>query len=237
MLKRLPILVVLALASLPADVLGAPPPAQRNYSVTGFDRIRVDGPYQVRLKTNVAPFARAAGSQAALDSVSLKVEGRTLIVRQTTSNWGGYPGGSTGPVTIELGTHDLANAWLNGAGSLAIDRVRGLAFDLAIQGAGTATIDTIDIDQLRLGLNGSGSARLAGRADKVTAVVRGASSLDASELRSKNADIGAEGPAIVRLAASESAKVNAMGLAAVTLTGNPACTVKAQGSASVSGCR
>ena len=55
MIDRLPSLALLVLASLPASVFGAPAPAQRNYSVTNFDRIRVDGPYEVRLKTNVAP--------------------------------------------------------------------------------------------------------------------------------------------------------------------------------------
>src|SRR3990170_4550423 len=124
MIDRLPILAVLALASLPASVLGAPAPAQRNYSVTSFDRIRIDGPYQVQLRTNVAPYARATGPQAALDGVSIKVEGRTLIVRAGQS-WGGYPGEGRGPVTIEVGTHDLSTVWVNGAGAVMIDKVRG----------------------------------------------------------------------------------------------------------------
>ena len=83
MIDRLPILGLLALASLPAapSAFGAPPVTQRNYSVTGFEKVRVDGPYQVQLKTNVAPFARASGSARALDAVSIKVEGQTLIIR------------------------------------------------------------------------------------------------------------------------------------------------------------
>src|SRR5688500_18035622 len=104
MIDRLPILGLLVLASLPAAA--APPQAQRNYSVTSFDRIRVDGPYQVQLRTNVAPYARAVGAPRALDAVDIKVEGRTLIVRARSSgSWGGYPGEAHGPVTIELGTH------------------------------------------------------------------------------------------------------------------------------------
>jgi hypothetical protein len=237
MIDRLPILVLLALASLPASVLGAPAPAQRNYSVTSFDRIRIDGPYQVQLRTNVAPYARASGSQAALDSVSIKVEGRTLIVRANSGGWGGYPGENRGPVTIEVGTHDLGTAWLNGAGALNIDRVRGLSFDLAIQGPGVARIDSADVDQFKLGISGAGSARLGGRAAKLTATVRGTSSLDAEALAVKDAVIGAEGPSIIRATVSNSAKVDAIGLAAVTLGGRPACTVTAKGSATVTGCK
>lgn len=235
MIDRLPILALLALASLPATA--AAPVAQRNYSVTSFDRIRVDGPYEVRLKTNVAPFARASGSQASLDGVSVGVEGRTLIVRPSSGGWGGYPGENRGPVTIEVGTHDLGTAWLNGAGTLIIDKIKGLGFDLAIQGSGSARIDSADIDQLKLGISGAGSTRIAGRAANMTATVRGTSSLDAEGLTVKDAVIGAEGPAIVRATVTNAAKVDALGLAAVTLAGKPACTVNAKGSASVTGCK
>jgi hypothetical protein len=235
MIDRLPILALLALASLPATA--AAPVAQRNYSVTSFDRIRVDGPYEVRLKTNVAPFARASGSQASLDGVSVRVEGRTLIVRPSSGGWGGYPGENRGPVTIEVGTHDLGTAWLNGAGTLIIDKIKGLGFDLAIQGSGSARIDSADIDQLKLGISGAGSTRIAGRAANMTATVRGTSSLDAEGLTVKDAVIGAEGPAIVRATVTNAAKVDALGLAAVTLAGKPACTVNAKGSASVTGCK
>ena len=235
MIDRLPILALLALASLPATA--AAPVAQRNYSVTSFDRIRVDGPYEVRLKTNVAPFARASGSQASLDGVSVRVEGRTLIVRPSGGGWGGYPGENRGPVTIEVGTHDLGTAWLNGAGTLIIDKIKGLGFDIAIQGSGSARIDSADIDQLKLGISGAGSTRIAGRAANMTATVRGTSSLDAEGLTVKDAVIGAEGPAIVRATVTNAAKVDALGLAAVTLAGKPACTVNAKGSASVTGCK
>ncbi len=108
MIDRLPILALLALASLP--VAAAAPATQRNFSVTSFDRIRIDGPYQVDLRTNVAPYARASGTPVSLDGVSIKVEGRTLIVRSGSGGWGGYAGEGRGPVTIEVGTHDLSAA-------------------------------------------------------------------------------------------------------------------------------
>jgi len=228
------------LAIFAALVLLAAPAAatERTYSVTSFDRIRIDGPYQVSLKTNVAPFAKASGAQASLDGVSIKVEGRTLIVRSDTSGgWGGFPGEGRGPVTITLGTHDLSNAWVNGAGGLNIDKVKGLTFDLAIQGSGVARIDEVNVDQMRLGLSGSATTRLAGKALKLTATVRGSSSLDAEGLAVKDAVIGAEGPSLVRAAVSGTAKVDAIGLASVTLAGAPSCILKTQGSSTVSGCK
>lgn len=235
MFDRLPILALLALASLPAAA--AAPTTQRTYSVSGFDRIRIDGPYQVQLKTNVAPFARAKGTAASLDGVSIKVEGRTLVVKAGGGGWGGYPGEGRGPVTIEVGTHELATAWVNGAGALLVDRIRGQKFDLSINGSGVAKIDSTDVDQLSVGITGAGSARLAGRAAKVTAIIRGTSTFEGDELKVTDAVIGAEGPSVVRAQVSQDARVDASGLASITLTGSPQCTVKAQGSANVVGCK
>jgi hypothetical protein len=239
MISRLPILIILALASLPASVpvFGAAPTSQRNYSVTSFDRIRLDGPYQVQLRTNVSPYARATGSAAALDGVSIEIEGRTLIVRANSESWGGYTGEPKGPVTIEVGTHDLGTAWINGPGALNIDRIKGLSFELAIQGSGSARIDNADIDQMQVGISGAGSARLAGSAKKLTAIIRGTSSFDGENLNVKDAVIGAEGPTIIRATVTETAKVDAIGVGSITLGGKPACTVDARGSAVVTGCK
>lgn len=235
MFDRLPLLALLALASLPAAA--AAPTTERNFSVPGFDRIRVDGPYKVSLTTGVAPFARATGTAASLDGVSVKVEGRTLVIREGAGGWGGYPGEGRGPVTIEVGTHDLNAIYINGAGALDVDRVKGLSFELSIQGSGTARIDQVDVDQMKVGVAGAGSTRLAGRAAKLTATVRGTSSFEADGLEVKDAVIGAEGPSTIRAQVSNSVKVDASGLVSVTLTGDPACTVKARGSASVTGCK
>ena len=230
-MTRLLLLTTLAATASPAVA------AERSFSVTSFDRVRVEGPFAVRLVTGKAPFARASGSPQGLDGVAVEINGKTLVIRPNRSSWGGYPGQQRGPVEISVGTHELNSAVLNGSGSLAINTVRGLAFDLTIQGAGTATIDEVNVDRLTTGIAGAGSARLAGKALKFTAVVRGTSSLDAGGLQVKDLKVGAEGPTVVRAVATNSADVTARGLAAVTLGGDPPCKVVAEGSATVSGCR
>ena len=232
MTLRLPMIALAALAaSAPAGA------AERSFTVTGFDRIRIDGPYKVQLTTGVAPFAKASGSSAALNGVSVEVQGKTLIVRKSPSGWGGYPGAAPGPIEISLGTHELSTAWLNGAGSLAIDKAKGLSFDLSVQGAGTISIARLTVDRLRAGISGSGSAVVGGSAAEVKAIVRGTSTFDGSALTAKDATLGAEGNSVVRLTATNSAKVDALGIATVELGGRPACTLRAIGSAVVSGCR
>jgi hypothetical protein len=211
--------------------------ATRNFGVNGFDRVRVDGPFKVRLTTGVAPFAQASGSARAIDNVAIDVQGRTLVVHAARSSWGGYPGRDNGPVEIRVGTHELNAAWLNGSGSLEIDRVKGLSFDLSVQGSGAASIGSATVDQMRLSMLGSGSAALAGTVGKITATLGGVSSLDAARLTIKDATIGANGPVTVTAAVTNSAKIDASGTSSIALTGNPGCIVRTSGSATVSGCR
>ena len=229
---HLPALAAFALAfAMPADA------AERSFTVSGFDKIRVDGPYRVKLRTGVATYARASGSQAALDAVSLEVQGRTLVVRTNRSAWTGDSRRTTGPVEIEVGAHELSAAWLNGSGALIVDRVRRFSFELWLHGSASAAVGSLAVDLLKVGLSGTASAVLAGTSALVSASIRGASSLDASGLTAKDATLGAEGAAMVKLRATGTAKINAHGPATVILTGGAACIVKADGTAEVIGCR
>ena len=211
--------------------------ASRNFGISGFTKVRVDGPFKVTLATGVAPFAKATGSTAALDRVAVDVRGDTLVVHTNTSSWGGYPGSDAGTVEVMIGTHDLTNAWVNGAGSLAIDKVKGLSFALSVQGAGSAEIGDVRVDQMNVGLVGTANAKLTGEAKKLTALVRGISSLDAVALRTSDAKVGAEGAATVNANVSNAVSVDANGTATIRFAGRPSCTLKVKGSTSVSGCR
>ncbi|MDQ3143367.1 MAG: DUF2807 domain-containing protein, partial [Pseudomonadota bacterium] len=227
----------ITLALLFAAALAVPASAaDRNYSVTSFDRIRVEGPYAVSVTTSVAPFARAKGALPAIDGVSLRVEGRTLYVRADRSASGGKDHQPAGPVTIAVGTHDLAHVSLSGSGSVAIDRVRGLDFTLLVSGAGSASVAKAELDNLRVSVVGSAQATVAGKAKQFTANIRGAGVLDAAGLATKDAAVSALGPATVRANANNSAKITASGTATVAIAGGGACTLKVSGSATVTGC-
>jgi hypothetical protein len=234
--EGVPMRTFLAIAALAA--LSAPAgAATRNFGIQDFQKVRVDGPFKVTLTTGVAPFAKASGSPAALDRVAVEVRGDTLVVHTNLDSWGGYPGQDVGPVEISVGTHDLTAAWLNGSGTLSIDKVKGLKFDLSVQGSGAGEIDQASIDQLNVSVVGTASAHLAGEAAKMTAVIRGISSLDAAALSTKDATLGADGAATIAAHVSNSVTLDASGPATVRLNGRPSCILRVSGSASVSGCR
>lgn len=211
--------------------------ATRNFGVSGFQTVRVDGPFHVSLATGVAPFARASGTPAALDRIAIEVRGDTLVVHNNLSNWGGYPGKDSGPVEISIGTHDLSAAWINGSGALSIDGVKGLSFDLSVQGSGVADIGEVNVDRLNVSVLGTASATLRGRAARMTSVVRGISSLDALSLATKDATIGVEGAATVKANVGNSVTVDGSGPATVEFDGGPACTLRVSGSVTIRGCR
>jgi hypothetical protein len=228
------------LLAFAAAALALPPPAgaaERSLTVTDFSEIRIDGPYTVQLTTGVSPFAKVTGSPAAIDGISVEIEGQTLVIHKDPSGWGGYPGEAPGPVEISAGTHDLSTVWINGAGNLKVNAVDGPSLDISLGGSGTIGVGQITVDQLSIGLAGTGTAMLAGTANEAHAMVRGTSSLDARSLTVKNATIGADGAAVVKLTATNTAKVNTQGMTTVDLGGSPSCTVTAAGSAVVSGCR
>lgn len=88
------ILPALALAALAA----AAPAAERRHTVTDFDRVHVEGPFEVTLATGRPSSAVVSGSPAAIERVSIEVQGRVLRIRPNRSAWGGYPGEGAGPV-------------------------------------------------------------------------------------------------------------------------------------------
>jgi len=210
-------------------VLAAAAPAaaaERRFPVTDFDRVVVEGPYIVRLVTGPASSATASGGQAALDRLSLDVNGQTLRIRRSRSSWGGNPGAQEGPLTIELATRTLRSARLIGPGRLEVDRARGLRVDLIVEGSGFLRAGSVEADNLSLGLAGSGRLEVGGRAETMTADVQGTGDLDASTLAAEDVSITTTTTGTVAARAADSANVNALGLGEVTILGRPACTVR-----------
>lgn len=228
---------LLAFAAALAAVASPAWTAERNFMVTDFTRIRVDGPYSVKLATGVPPSAKASGSSTALDNLSVQVEGQTLVIRKSRSGWGGFPGDNPGPVTVVVGTHDLTTIWLNGSGGLKVNTVDGPSLDISVVGAGSVSVDKLKVDHVGVGVSGSGSAVLSGIANEAAATVSGTSSVGAQALTVKNATIGASGAGVVKLTATNTVKVNGEGAVTVELSGNPSCTLNLEGPASVTGCR
>jgi len=223
-----------ALATLLAAAIAAPAAAaERSYPVTDFDRVQVEGPYELVLTTGGGSSARASGSQAALERVTVEVQSGILKVHPNRSGWGGYPGADSGPVRILASTRQLRAATVIGAGTLAVDRVGGLRVDLSVSGSGRIAVRRVDADTLLLGLIGSGRISAAGAAKQVRATIQGSGDLDAASLAADDLVLNAETAGTVAIAARRTAKVKAAGSGNVEVSGAAACTVTATGAGRV----
>lgn len=222
MIRILPLAFV-ALLATPAAA------AERRYSVTDFDRIQVEGPFWVTLTTGKGASAIASGDPQAIERVSVEVQSRLLKIRPNRSAWGGYPGEDAGAVSLTVTTPALRGATLIGSGTLNIDKAKAMKFDAALSGSGRIGIGSVEADMLNLGLVGGGTLALGGTAKSVRATISGSGDLEATGLRSEDAEISADTSGRIALTVRRAAKVTTTGAGEVTIGGTPACTVANRG--------
>jgi len=227
-MRTLPLAFALA-ATLSAPVAAA----TRTYSVTGFEKIRVEGPYAVTLKVGTGGSAVATGDQRAIDRLRVEVQNRTLIVRTDRQAWGGWDKDNAGKVALSVTTPTLTAAVLAGSGSIAINRAKAQRFDLAVSGSGSASIDALETDRAFLSLVGTGTLTVAGKASQTRASLQGSGTIDGAKLAADDLDLSVTGSGDAAFAARRTAKVASAGSGDVTVAGTAACTVTSAGSGQV----
>ncbi|OYY64596.1 MAG: hypothetical protein B7Y49_08790 [Sphingomonas sp. 28-62-11] len=227
-MARIPIFVALILFAVPAVA------ADRNYSIGSFERIRIEGPYEVKLATGKPPSGRATGDERALDTLTLTVEGQTLIVRARPLAVGENPPSPKIPLVVTLSTPVLRSANVNGGGRLAVARMAGQRLDVAVNGAGAITVQGLEGDQLVATVIGAGTMTLAGRAGRARFQLSGPGTIDASSLVTNDLIARSEGNGELRLNARYTADVTSSGLGAIVVVGKPACKVKSAGGGPIS---
>ena len=220
MTRSLLALAFLMLASAPASA------AERRYAIEDFERLIVEGPYVVRLRSGRGSSAVATGSQAALDRVAIDVTGQTLRIHRNVSAWGGNPGSQAVPVTIELTTRTLRSARLVGSATLDIDGAEGLRLDFSVEGGGRLRATNVRADNLALGVAGSGKLEVTGTAEVLQVGVHGSGDLDAAGLRAENARMNVATTGTVRVEVTRAATIEATGLGTVEILGSGDCTVR-----------
>lgn len=200
---------------------------QRNVPVTDFDRIEVEGPFQVRLVRGNVTRATVAGPRRSIDAVSIETQGQTLRIRRNPNVWGGYPGGrAEAPAIVTLTTRNLRSARVIGAGSLEIESARGMRLDLSLEGSGRVRAVDVQVDRLSVGLRGAGMLSLAGAAETFNADIQGAGTLDAEALAAGTATVSAATTGTVSLTAQREATITAAGLGNVDVSGTAPCTIR-----------
>lgn len=203
--------------------------AERSFTVTNFDRVRVDGPFEVRVIVGgTASGGKASGDARVLADLELSVQNSTLVVRKGNGGWG-ERGKVTGPapvVTIVLPA--LRGATVIGGGKLAISgKVRGTRLDFQITGTGSIDVQGIVAEDVMVTLIGFGNITLAGRSSRARLLTNGSGTIAATGLDIGDVLVRLDGPGETQASARFTADVTSTGLGRVVIAGKPKCTVRA----------
>ncbi len=216
--------LVLLLLLLPA----ATPAAQRSFAVGSFERVRIDGPFEVHIVTGGSPGARVEGDQALVDQLDIAVSGDTLIVRAGANGWGERPfNAPTRVPVVTLTTPRLTNAIVVAGARVSIGRMIGQRVEVSLAGAGSLDVAAVETDQLNATMIGAGALTIGGRAQRSRLLLTGAGSIDAPGLTTNDLIVRVEGNGELRTTARYTAQVTSTGLGKVTVLGQAKCTVRA----------
>jgi Putative auto-transporter adhesin, head GIN domain len=205
------------------------PAADRNFTVTDFDRIEVDGAFDVSVETGKSPSVRATGSTAGVDQLLIEIRARTLRIRPARTNWGGWPGEKPAAPKIKVTAPALKDASLRGSGTLSVSKMRSATVRIFQVGGGQVTVGAVETDQIIVSQTGSGLVSLSGKALLGKVTTDGSGRLVADRLSIGDLTLQTASAGSVSLAAVRSAKVVSNGSGEVTILGSPACTVSAVG--------
>ena len=217
-----PLFLLLALAASPAIA------AERRVAIGSFDRVRIDGPFEVHIATGRSPGGTIAGDANAIETVELHVDGSTLVLQRGAGGWAEqHRAAATTPIVVTLGTTNLTAALVIAGGRLSVTRMRGDRIDLSITGTGSIAVDDASGDALNAIVIGAGSLGVAGRVGKARLVTNGTGTIDAGALDAGDLYVRLDGPGVTRARGRYTASVDDVGLGQVTVLGSPKCTVHA----------
>jgi hypothetical protein len=202
--------------------------ADRVFSVGSYERVRVDGPFEVRIVTGGSPGAKASGDRQLVERLAIAVNGTVLSVRLGAEGWGEMPRRrSEVPTIVTLTTPRLTSLAVSAGARVAVTRMASQRIELSVIGSGTVALDKADADELRASLTGAGSVTIGGRANRATLLGDGAGTIDASAMTVNDLIVHLSGAGETKAAARYTAQVTSTGLGRVTVTGNAKCVVKA----------
>ena len=90
--------------------IASPAPPRLATRLDSFEKLRIEGPYKVRLATGAARSRKPVDLRRRSSGIAIETRGNSLLVRANFKVGGGYPGLDMGSVEITLGTHDLTSA-------------------------------------------------------------------------------------------------------------------------------
>jgi hypothetical protein len=167
-----------------------------NREMAKFDRLDVSGAFEIKVAAGRSrQSVRITGEENILPLIATDLKGTGLAIHPSKSIC------TNKPIIVEIGVTTMVA--LDSSGSDNVD-ITGL-------NAGKFTVN----------MSGSGDVELAGRATHLEAVLSGAGTLDAKDLKTEETSLNISGSGNANVYASEKLGVEIVGVGEVNYYGNP----------------
>lgn len=202
--------------------------AQKTLTVSGFNGVRVEGPFYVTLTQGAAFSAALNGDRRNLDDVIAEVNGSTLVIRYRNSKNRVH----TTYATIVI--PELIAGNFSGAAQTYITGFIGGALNFSLSGASKANVN-ISAETLTLHMSGASELSVWGSeiGEKLDLDISGASMLDAFNLSFENAKVVASGASKAKINVSQSLDADASGASSIVYRGSPSVNSRVSGASIV----
>jgi hypothetical protein len=220
---------VLMIASAVLWMVAAPfaSAAQRAVRLQPFSSLEVDVPARYVIVAGNAPAARVRGDAEVIDRIVFEQHDDLVRVY--------VPGSITiqGQLVIEIDTVGLQELTVNGSGEVHGHGFIGSEFSLHSVGAAAVKLTGLDVDKLRVDMQGSGSVELSGRATDERARMSGSGQYRAANLGADKVDARLEGSGSAEVLAREKLSARISGSGSVRYRGDPKLSTSIDGSGTV----
>jgi len=206
--------------------------ATRSFPVAGFTRLKVDGPFDLRVHTGAPAAAVARGPRSGLDQLIVARKGDVLVVTsERGGNWPALNRGKAEAIRIDVAVPSLQALETTGSGSVGIDRIRASMFSVLLTGSGELTIGWLDAGRFAAEVTGSGDIVVAGgRTGRSDVSLRGSGDFRGNGLAVGLLTASVTGSGDLLVGPTRVARANLAGSGDIVIGGRPRCTGSRVGS-------
>jgi len=195
----------------------------------GFSKLRIDGPFDVKLTQAGTDQAVVVADDNIEPLVETVVEGDALVVRMKRD--AGFKTRSAPLVRVDA--RALQSIAINGSGDLVVERFKADSLNLNVIGSGDVHFGLVELKDLSVSISGSGDVRLAGRADQQSWTVSGSGDVDARALAGRVGKVSINGSGDVSVGVTEQLDVQLSGSGDLSYAGRPQLRQSVSGSGEI----
>lgn len=218
---------LLAAASVWAAVALPASAAERAYRLQPFSALELNLPARYVIRNAGAASALIRGPSEVIDRIVVEQHDDRVRIHALSNI------SIQGQLVIEVNAIGLTELSVTGSGEVEANGFAGPDFSLRQFGAADIRISKLDVDKLRVEMQGSGKIELSGRATKERMRLAGAGEYRAADLVADSVEVNLEGAGDVNVRAHEKLEVWISGAGNVRYVGDPKLKTHIDGAGTV----